>query len=54
MAVIPKLITANTPVQRRWASFSNKSNINIAQAAKPRKISGHAYTSPALNWLTLN
>ncbi len=42
MADMPKLITANTPVQRRWASLSNRSNINIAHAAKPRKISGHA------------
>lgn len=42
MAVIARLITANTPVQRRCESFSNRSSINIAQAANPRKISGHA------------
>ena len=41
-AVTITLITASTPVQCRWASFSSRSNINIAQAANPRKISGQA------------
>ncbi len=45
---------ASTPVQRRCESLSSRSSINMAQAADPRKISGQAYTSPALNWLTLN
>ena len=53
-AVRITLTTANTPVQRRCASLSIRSSNKIAQAASPRKISGHAKVSPAVNRLGSN
>src|SRR5882757_1863798 len=53
-AVTHKLITAKTPVQRRCASLSSRSNMRIVHAASERNISGHAYTRPELKTLGLN